>query len=76
MRAYTGISSGVVLVVSLVFLLYGLRTKSGLLITVYGPTGWMHRDREPFKYWLAIGEWASLALAGALLLLAMVVLPD
>lgn len=76
MRAYTGISSGLVLVVSLVFLVYGLKTKSGLLITVYGPTGWMDRDREPFKYWAAIGEWASLALVGAVLMLAMIVLPD
>ena len=43
MRAYTAIASGADVIVSLVFLIYGLRTKSGLLFTTYGPSGWKDR---------------------------------
>lgn len=66
MRAYMAIASGAVLIASLTLLTYGLRTKSGLLFTIYGPTGWKDREREPLMYWLAVGEWAFLALVGAL----------
>jgi hypothetical protein len=53
-----------VLIASLSFLTYGLKTTDGLLVTIYGPTGWKNREREPLMYWLALGEWAFLALAG------------
>jgi hypothetical protein len=75
MRAYMAIASALCLIVSVVFLVYGLRTKSGLLVTHYGPTEWCDREREPFKYWLAIGEWAFLALVGMVLLLGALFLP-
>jgi hypothetical protein len=75
MRAYAAITSGAVLIASLSFLTYGLKTNDGLLVTIYGPTGWKNREREPLMYWLALGEWAFLALAGAALLLAAIFLP-
>lgn len=76
MRAYTAIASGAVLIASLAFLIHGLKTRSCLLVTVYGPTGWKDRNREPLMYWLAVSEWAVLAPVGAVLLLAMIFLPN
>ena len=76
MWAYTAIASGAVLMGSLAFLIYGLKTKSCLFFTIYGPTGWMDRDLEPLRYWLGVGEWAALALVSAVLLAGMIFLPD
>ncbi len=76
MRAYTAIASAAVMVVSLAFLVHGIRTKTCLLVSIYGPTGWKDREREPLMYWVAVGEWAFLAPVGAVLFLAMLLLPD
>jgi hypothetical protein len=58
------VAGGLIVLVSGLFLVYGLRFQSIYLLTRGSVAGMKDRSTQPLMYWAGVAEWSVFALSG------------